>query len=140
MSPETIRLVRHSWSQVMPRRKQVCSDFYRRLFATYPELRPLFQDDLARQTDLFVTMINTVVSALENPGPVRPLLETLGARHAEYGVAGADYAKFEAVLLDTLATSLGADFTPAMRVAWHEVYDQLAVRMQAGAAQSAGAG
>jgi len=134
MSPETVVLIRQSWSQVMPRRKQVCGDFYRRLFATYPELRPLFQDDLARQTDLFVTMVNTVVSALDNPGPVLPLLETLGARHAAYGVSDDDYDKFEAVLLDTLAASLGETFTPTVRAAWSEVYGRLADRMRRGAA------
>jgi len=100
MNPRSIALVRDFWSAITPRRKEVCSEFYRRLFAAYPEVKPLFSGDIQRQTRLLVTMIDTVVSCLDDPKPVRPLLETLGARHADYGVTAADYVKFETVLLD----------------------------------------
>ncbi len=43
MTPETAALVRQSWAEIMPMRKQVCVDFYDRLFARYPEVRPLFK-------------------------------------------------------------------------------------------------
>jgi hemoglobin-like flavoprotein len=131
MSPETAELVRASWSAILPRRKEVCGAFYRRLFESYPEVRPLFKGDMERQTNLFVTMINTVVSALENPQPVRPLIQTLGARHADYGVSLEDYRKFEEVLLDTLGQALGDDFTEETRAAWSRVYEGLAATMQA---------
>lgn len=133
MNPETVALVRQSWTAILPKRKEVCGDFYRRLFSTHPELRPLFKGDIERQAMLFVTMINTVVSALDDPGPVRPLLESLGARHADYGVSARDYAKFEAVLLDTLHHSLGDDFTTETRTAWRLVYERLVAIMRTGA-------
>jgi nitric oxide dioxygenase len=133
MSPETAELVKRSWSAILPRRKEVCGTFYRRLFEVYPEVQPLFKGDMARQTNLFVTMINTVISALDNPRPVRPLLQTLGARHADYGVSAEDYQKFEAVLLDTLEQALGDEFTADTRTAWRSVYEKLAGTMRAGA-------
>ena len=133
--PETTALVRQSWAAIVPVRKQVCADFYRHLFAGYPELRPLFKGDMERQTALFVTMMNTVVSALENPDPVIPLIKTVGARHAGYGVLEADYDKFADVLLETFAQALGEDFTPEVRAAWTEVYAHLAGTMKQGAAE-----
>jgi hemoglobin-like flavoprotein len=136
MNPQTAALVRDSWAEIVPVRKDVCADFYQRLFARYPELRPLFKGDLERQTGLFVTMLNTVVSALENPDPVVPLIKAVGARHADYGVGGADYDKFAEVLLDTFADALGDRFTPATRAAWVEVYAELADTMRQGAEEA----
>lgn len=134
MHPDSAALVRQSWSSLLPRRKPVCAAFYRRLFSAHPELRPLFKGDMDRQAALFVTMINTVISALDDPRPVRTLLQTAGARHADYGVTAGDYRKFEAVLLDTLDEAMEGAFTPAHRVAWAAVFEQLAATMQSGVA------
>jgi hemoglobin-like flavoprotein len=135
MTPETAALVRQSWAEITPMRKQVCVDFYDRLFTRYPEVRPLFKGDMERQTGLFVTMINTVVSALENPEPVVRLIKTVGARHAGYGVTDADYDKFADALLSAFAQALGESFTPETHAAWSEVYGRLAQTMQQGAAE-----
>lgn len=134
MHPDTASRVRHTWALILPQRKVVCRAFYQRLFQRYPELQPLFKGDIAEQADLFVTMINTVISALEHPGRVRPLIETLGARHADYGVEPADYAKFEEVLLATLDEALGDEFNAEDREGWREVFEQLMATMLAGAA------
>lgn len=130
MHPDTAALVRQSWSRILPRRKEVCRAFYQRLFAVRPELRPLFKGDPEHQSALFVTMINTVISTLDDPRPVRTLLQTLGARHAQYGVAAADCIEFETVLLE----ALGPSFSPAHRVAWTAVFGQLSETMQRGGA------
>jgi hemoglobin-like flavoprotein len=133
MNPEDAALVRHTWALILPQRKQVCRSFYERLFARHPELRPLFKGDIDHQADLFVTMINTVISALDDPRPVRPLIETLGARHVDYGVAAGDYDKFEQVLLETLAEALGDEATPEVQAAWQAVFEELSAVMRAGA-------
>jgi hemoglobin-like flavoprotein len=136
MHPETASRVRQTWDLILPQRKTVCRDFYQRLFARYPELRALFKADIGQQAALFVTMINTVISALEHPQRVQPLVETLGVRHAEYGVQAADYAKFEEVLLETLSEALGDAFDADARAAWCEVFERLSATMQAGAGVS----
>lgn len=134
MHPDTASRIRQSWSLILPQRKAVCRDFYERLFVRYPELRPLFKGEIGEQADLFVTMINTVISALEHPERVRPLIETLGARHAQYGVHPEDYAKFEQVLLETLREALGEEFDAEVEAAWCQVFEALSQTMQAGAA------
>jgi hemoglobin-like flavoprotein len=136
MTPQTAALVRDSWAALVPMRKQVCADFYRRLFERHPELRPLFKGDLDRQTALFVTMLNTVVSSLENREPVVALIKTVGARHVGYGVADADYDKFAAALLESFALALGERFTPSTRTAWEQVIAELAATMRQGAEEA----
>jgi hemoglobin-like flavoprotein len=133
MNPDIAARVRRSWALVLPQRKAVCRAFYQRLFTCHPDLRPLFKGEIGEQADLFVTMINTVISALEHPERVRALVETLGARHAEYGVSAEDYAKFEAVLLETLCEALGDDLDAESLAAWREVFEDLSQTMQAGA-------
>ncbi|KAA6186639.1 hemin receptor [Thiohalocapsa marina] len=133
MTPADATLVRESWARLLPMRKQVCADFYQRLFQRHPELRPLFKGDMERQASLFTTMMNTVVSALDNPDPVVPLVRMAGARHADYGVAPEHYGKFREALLASFAEALGADFTPQVRTAWTEAYAELARTMQQGA-------
>jgi nitric oxide dioxygenase len=136
MNPQTATLVRDSWAEIVPMRKQVCAGFYQRLFQRHPELRPLFKGDLDRQTSLFVTMLNTVVSSLENRDPVVALIKTVGVRHADYGVENDDYEKFAVVLLDSFAEALGERFTPEVRTAWADVYRELADTMRQGAAEA----
>lgn len=138
MNPQTATLVRDSWAAIVPMRKQVCADFYRRLFERHPQLRPLFKGDLERQTNLFVTMLNTAVSSLENRDPVVPLFKAVGARHAGYGVGDGDYEKFAEVLLDCFAETLGERFTAADRAAWDEAYRELSETMRQGAEEAPG--
>lgn len=133
MHPDTVSHVRQTWALILPQRRSVCRAFYRRLFLHHPELRPLFKGEIDEQADLFVTMINTVISALEHPERVRPLIETLGARHAEYGVRPEDYLKFEQVLLETLHEALGDELDAEAQAAWREVFAALSQTMQAGA-------
>lgn len=137
MQPDSAERIRQSWALILPRRKTMCRDFYQRLFARYPELRPLFKGEIGEQADLFVTMLNTFVSALEHPQRVRPLIETLGGRHADYGVRAEDYAKFEEVLLETLGEVLGGDIDAAGLAAWREVFEELSGTMQRGARSGA---
>lgn len=136
MNPQNAALVRASWAEIVPVRKQVCTEFYQRLFQRYPELRALFKGDIEHQTGLFVTMLNTVVSSLENRDPVVPLIKTVGARHADYGVEHGDYDKFVEVLMETFADALGERFTPETRAAWATVYADLAATMRQGAEES----
>jgi hemoglobin-like flavoprotein len=133
MHPDTASRIRQSWALILPQRKAVCRDFYQRLFKTYPELQPLFKAEIGVQADLFVTMINTVISALEHPERVRPLIERLGARHADYGVHSEDFAKFEQILLETLKQALGDGLDAESEAAWCEVFESLSRTMQAGA-------
>lgn len=137
MTPESISLVKDSWTKVKPISEQAAGLFYGRLFEVYPEVKPLFKGDMTEQGRKLMAMINTAVNALDKLEPMIPAIKDMGARHAGYGVADVDYDKVADALLWTLGQGLGDDFTPEVKEAWTQAYTALATTMVAGAAEQA---
>ncbi len=130
MSPEKIALVRGSWQKVLPIKEAAAELFYGRLFELDPSLRPMFKGDMAEQGSKLMTMLNMVVSSLDNLGPLLGRVEDLGRRHVAYGVTEAHYDTVGNALLWTLGKGLGEHFTPATREAWTQAYGTLASVMK----------
>ncbi len=107
--------------------------FYERLFATNPDFRPLFKNDMRVQGVKLMTMLAGVVYHLPEPGRSRPDIRDLAVRHVEYGVKLADYDAVGEALLWTLEQALGDDFNAPAREAWARCYDELAGEMKAAA-------
>ena len=135
MTPEQIALVRASFAQVLPIADAAAALFYDRLFALDPSLRPLFRGDLAAQGRALMGMLRVAVHGLDRLDQLVPAVQTLGRRHAGYGVRDEHYATVASALLWTLEQGLGAAFTPATREAWTQAYALLAVTMQTAAAE-----
>src|SRR5687768_9352481 len=91
VNQEEIRLVRQSWSQVMPIADTAAELFYRRLFEIAPHVIPLFKGDMKAQGKKLMGMINTVVIGLDRLDAIVPAIQDLGKRHKAYGVQNADY-------------------------------------------------
>ncbi|MDA9465530.1 hypothetical protein XH87_13270 [Bradyrhizobium sp. CCBAU 53415] len=107
--------------------------FYERLFATNPNFRPLFRNNMRIQGVKLMTMLAMVVYHLPAPDQLSPAIHDLAVRHGEYGVKLADYDAMREALLWTLEQALGEDLTPAVREAWTVCYDELAGEMKAAA-------
>jgi hemoglobin-like flavoprotein len=122
MTPHQISLVRTSFALVEPIASQAATIFYNNLFAADPALRALFRGDMARQGERLMAMIGAAVGLLERPHALLPVLRSLGARHAAYGVRDEHYATVGTALLQTLGQGLGAAFTPEVRDAWTALY------------------
>ena len=129
MSPTTVSLVQDSFHKVAPIGEQAAAIFYARLFELDPELRPLFTGDMTEQGRKLMMMLSTAVGSLDRIETIMPIIRTLGARHAGYGVTEEHYATVGAALIWTLEKGLGPDFTPAVREAWLSVYSLLANTM-----------
>ncbi len=130
MSPEKIALVRSSWQKVLPIKDTAATLFYGRLFELDPSLRPMFKGDMAEQGRKLMTMINMVVSSLDNLAPLLENIQNLGRRHVDYGVTEAHYDTVGSALLWTLEQGLGEQFTPAVKGAWTDAYGTLASVMK----------
>lgn len=126
MTPGKIALVRGSWQKVLPIKEAAAGLFYGRLFELDPSLRPMFKGDMAEQGRKLMTMINMVVTSLDNLGPMLERIEDLGRRHVGYGVTEAHYDTVGAALLWTLDKGLGEQFTPSVKAAWTDAYGALA--------------
>lgn len=110
--------------------------FYGRLFALDPSLRRMFRGDMDEQGRKLMATLSFVVDKLGRLPELLPAVQSLGRRHAAYGVRDEHYAEVATALLWTLEQALGEAFTPAVRAAWAEAYDTLAGAMQ-GAAKRA---
>jgi hemoglobin-like flavoprotein len=123
-------LVKTSWQQVLPIHDTAARLFYGRLFELDPGLRALFRGDMTEQGRKLMTMINTVVTSLDNLAPLLGAVEDLGRRHVAYGVTDAHYDTVGSALLWTLGRGLGEQFTQPVEAAWLEAYTTLASAMK----------
>ena len=130
MSPEQIQLVRTSFAAVAPIAEQAGVMFYDRLFTIDPSLRPLFKGDITEQSRTLMKMIAVAVGGLDRLETIVPAVQSLGVRHAGYGVTPAHYQTVATALLWTLDQGLGDDFTPEVESAWVAAYTLLATTMQ----------
>ena len=136
MTDEQIALIQASWAQVEPIADTAAQIFYERLFATAPEVRSMFPDDLSEQRRKLMATIGMVVKGLPRLAQVVPNVRALGRRHAAYGVRPEQYAVVGNALLWTLEQGLGEGFTEAHASAWAEAYGLLADTMLAGAEEA----
>ena len=116
--PDTILLVQSSFDRVAVRSKEFGERFYANLFKANPEVRSLFQNDLAAQMKMLVSMLSSLVKGLNRLHEIEGGLRELGKRHRDYNVTPADYDKLARALLLTLEEFLAEDFTPEIRHAW----------------------
>lgn len=133
MNPQQITLIRDSFALIEPMADEVAELFYRHLFTADPALRPLFKGDMQQQGKLLMTMLGAAVRILDRPDSLLPVLRSLGARHAQYGVQDAHYATVGAALIQTLDDGLGALFTAELRAAWLALYGVVSTTMMAAA-------
>lgn len=134
MTDEQIRLVRQSLEQLQPLSEQVAAQFYDRLFERSPGVAELFRVDMTVQGHRLMTMLAGLVTLLDEPALLDESLRALGARHVGYGTLPEHYGVVGGALIDTLALSLGPDFTPAHRRAWAVMYGRVRSVMLGGAA------
>lgn len=134
MNQEDIAKVQASWAQVEPIAPQAAALFYANLFEQDPALQGLFKCNMEEQGRRLMQMIGLAVGKLDDLATLVPVLQSLGLRHAGYGVQDSHYATVGAALLKTLSQGLGDAFDAATREAWTRVYGVIAQTMTAAAA------
>jgi hemoglobin-like flavoprotein len=132
MTPRQIDLVQQSFEQVKPIAQAAAELFYARLFQLDPALKPMFRGDIKKQGQMLMSMLGSAVAGLRQLDKLAPVVRTLGARHAGYGVQPEHYDTVGDALLWTLQIGLKDEFTPAVRDAWASAYALLAEVMQEG--------
>lgn len=130
MTNEQINLVKATFEKIEPLSETVADIFYGRLFELDPNLRHLFKGDMKEQGRKLMQMIGLAVRGLDRIEELIPAVQSLGVRHANYGVKEAHYETVAEALLWTLEKGLGADFTIETKEAWTAVYGLLAQTMK----------
>ncbi|MCP4206223.1 MAG: hemin receptor [Shimia sp.] len=126
MTPDQITLVQESFEKVLPVADHISDLFYDRLFATAPEIRPLFSDDLADQKKKMMQMLGLAVAGLNSLETLLPAVVGLGERHHSYDVLPEHYEHVGKALIWALQQGLGNHFSENVQEAWTSVYGTLA--------------
>ena len=129
VEPDTIFLVQSSFARIAERAEEFAPRFYANLFEVHPELRPLFCDDMAVQTKMFMYILSSAVRGLNRMQEMVGGLRALGKRHAGYGVKRADYDEALSALIRTLKEFLADEFTVELQHAWVTALGMIAETM-----------
>jgi hemoglobin-like flavoprotein len=122
-----------SFDLVAPRGDELMDEFYSRLFAAAPAVKPLFPDNLSRQKVMLLGALVLLRKSLRDLDSIVPKLRELGARHVAYGAQPEHYPVVGAVLIASMAAIAGAAWTAEYEAAWAEAFEIVAATMLEGA-------
>jgi methyl-accepting chemotaxis protein len=120
-----------------PRGSELMDQFYARLFAAEPSVRPLFPADMTNQKHKFLATLVLLRWSLRDLEALSPQLRGLGARHAGYGARPEHYPIVARALIEAMAALGGEAFTDHHERAWRAVLSTIAGLMLEGAAEAA---
>jgi hemoglobin-like flavoprotein len=125
MTPDQVKMVQRSFSQVAPISEQAATIFYDRLFEVAPQVKAMFPADMTEQKKKLMATLAVVVSGLTDLPSILPAASALAKRHVAYGAKPDHYPVVGAALLWTLEKGLGSDWTPDVAAAWTAAYGTL---------------
>jgi len=125
MTPDQIKLVQQSFSNVVPIADRAAILFYDRLFEIAPQVNSMFPSDMTEQRKKLVTMLTAVIAGLDNLASILPAASALAKRHVAYGAKAEHYPVVGAALLWTLEKGLGEGWTTEVADAWKAAYGTL---------------
>jgi hemoglobin-like flavoprotein len=119
-----------SFDLIAPRGDELMDEFYARLFAAAPSVRPLFPEDLRRQKTMLLGALVLLRKSLRDLDAIVPTLRKLGARHVAYGAVLEHYPVVGAALLEAMAAIAGG--------AWRPQYDGVGRGLRTGRGDDGG--
>ena len=126
--------LRRSFELIAPRADRFADRFYEKLFADFPDVRPLFgRTELAEQRRMLIQMLTVVMRSLEQPAMLSRILGELGARHVGYGVREEHYPLVARTMMAVLREFAGEAWTEEFNTAWTEALYAVAGLMLEGA-------
>ena len=118
-----------SFDLVAGRGDALMDEFYSRLFAAAPAVRPLFPADLKRQKTMLLAALVLLRKSLRNLDAIVPTLRNLGARHVAYGARPEHYPVVGASLIASMAAIAGEEWKPEYERAWKAAFEIVAGTM-----------
>jgi hemoglobin-like flavoprotein len=122
-----------SFDLLAPRGEELMDEFYSRLFAAAPAVRPFFPSDLKRQKTMLLATLVLLRKSLRNLDAIVPKLKDLGERHVAYGARPEHYPLVGATLIASMAAIGGPNWKPEYERAWGAAFEIVAATMLEGA-------
>ena len=128
-----INLLEESFDLVAPRGEELVDRFYDRLLTSAPELKSLFvETNMVRQRQMLLGALVLLRKSLRNLDAVVTVLQSLGARHATYGVLPEHYPLVGSALIGTMAEIGEGEWVPEYTQAWTDAYQVVKQTMLSG--------
>ena len=125
-----------SFDLLAPRGDELMDEFYSRLFAAAPAVRPLFPADMQKQKTMLLAALVLLRKSLRNLDAIVPTLRNLGARHVAYGARPEHYPVVGATLIASMAALAGDAWKPEYETSWAGAFDIVAGAMIEGAQEA----
>ena len=123
-----------SFDLLAPRGDELMDEFYARLFAAAPAVRPLFPTDMKKQKTMLLAALVLLRKSLRDLDAIVPTLREMGARHVAYGAKPEHYPLVGATLIASMAALAGDAWKQEYETAWAAAFDIVAGAMIAGRA------
>lgn len=104
--------------------------FYTRVFEEMPESREMFKTAIPIQHQRFMQTLIVTINALDHPERFNKLATEMGEKHTHFHLESHQYQALGVALMDSIAMTLGDEFTDPMREAWETLYQALVTTMQ----------
>lgn len=133
MTESQILTVQKSWPVLSVRMAEIGTSFYNRLFERAPHLQVLFHESAEIQGRKFMNLLAMVITKLNTEDRADEHVSALGVRHVGYGVQPEYFPLFGEVLMETLADTMGQQWTQETAEAWQAAFQFMSRAMiQAG--------
>ena len=84
MTPEQTKLIRQSFDEMWPIRRNLAVEFYDRFFEACPDARRLFPNDMEKQYLKSMNTIAALVGALDNHALFQSIISHTALQHARF--------------------------------------------------------
>jgi NAD(P)H-flavin reductase/hemoglobin-like flavoprotein len=122
LTDREIHLVRTSLAIVAPSAEDLTIYFYAILFARFPQVRPLFPDNMDVQRDRLLRGLLRIIDLVDDPDNLLRFCSRLGRDHRKFGTLEDHYPAVGECLLASLARYAGTAWNNEMAAAWTHAY------------------
>lgn len=124
MDKHQVKAVKASWGRVDEHAGDVIDQFYANLFAAHPEMRSAFPQDLTKQRDEAVRVVDMVISSLSFLHFLVPVIRPLvGALYDKYP---AEYiTNVGDAVIATMSKADAGHWSSELRDAWHAAFEEV---------------
>lgn len=118
LSEVQVEMIRECAERLAESNTSATNAFYSNLFREVPSVRHLFPEDMFRQSEKLWNSIVMIVESADDLDGIQGTLRELGARHVEYGALPEHYEIVSDILIKTISSLLGEDWTEAHNETW----------------------
>jgi hemoglobin-like flavoprotein len=129
MTPEQTNLIRRSFDEMWPIRRNLAVKFYDRFFEACPDARRLFSSDMEKQHLKLMDTIAALVGGLDDRTLLQSIITHTARQHARFGVTSSQLSAFGDALISGLEEQFGSAFTPELKEAWIALYAAMQTEM-----------